>query len=161
MVTGGRMLYRIIFSVLPIMFMPKIGYSFAYCAFLVGLLILGTIVSKDIEWIPQLQGTTLVLLYALVLLGYVKGASPSDYYLALLLIGIGYLFSGLEGLSLDKKRVAILFSILFWGFVASGLSLTAYEKMGFSGVVMSIVLITFVTVQDVRKILKRGEERPI
>ncbi|MDI3523727.1 MULTISPECIES: hypothetical protein [unclassified Kosmotoga] len=155
------MVYRIVFSILPILFMPKIGYSLGYSVFLAGLLFFGTVISKDVEWIPQLQGITLVLLYALLLLGYAKGASPSDYYMVLPLISIGYLFSGFEGLLLSKKTAAILFSALFWSAVAIGLSFIAYKKLGSPGIVMSVVLFFFIAMQDIKKILKKGEDSPI
>ncbi|AKI97130.1 hypothetical protein [Kosmotoga pacifica] len=161
------MLYRLVFSLLPAVLLPRLGFSTIFSIAIASVLIIGTI-SGNKEWIPQLQTLTLLLIYAIAALGYMKGQDIALLQRPLTLIAFGYLFLGTEGLSFSfdllfpsrfSKVLAILSSVMFGGFVAAGISILANAKMGFSGILISVFLMTMVVWQDVRKILQHPSEK--
>ncbi len=121
------------------------------------LLIAGTFLSKEKDWIVGLQGLTLLLIYAFAAFSYIREGGLADRQIPLLFFSMGYFFSGLEGFLLFKK-IAVIFAIIFWAFVALGLSLVSYEKMGFGGIVLSAGLIALIVTQDIRKLLIRMKQ---
>lgn len=153
------MIYRIIFSLLSLLLLPILDYSLTISIFAAILLVGGTVLSKDREWIPQLQGVTLVLFYALVLFGFMRSREIGLLSKEIMFIAAGYFFSGLYGLYFKRYRLAMVFSITFWGLIAAALSFAAYEKLGGNGILISIVLIGFVAAQDIRKLVKQSTDK--
>lgn len=148
------MIYRIIFSILALLLLPILNYNLILAIIASGLLVAGTALSKDREWIPQLQGVTLVLFYALILFGFIRDRDTAVLSREVIIISSGYLFSGLYGFFLKRYLVSMLFSIAFWGMIATALSFAAYEKLGGNGILLSVVLIGLVAAQDIKKLTK-------
>lgn len=148
------MIYRLIFSFIPLIGLTIIGFNFLFSILVSAILIVGTLISRDRDWIPQLQSVTLVLLYAISIFGYLN-RGYNLFELILVLISIGYLACGFFGFFMNNKKRAILFSIIFWGFEASSISILAYQKIGFSGILVSTILFTLIAYRDYRKILLR------
>ncbi|MFO7882971.1 MAG: hypothetical protein R6U52_10590 [Kosmotogaceae bacterium] len=145
-------LIRYIFAILPILLVNTLQLEFHYIVAISVLLVLGTFLSKEREWIVGLQGLTLLLIYAFAAFSYLREGGIADRQISLLFFSIGYFFSGLEGF-LSFKKIAVLFAVIFWGFIALGLSLVSYEKLGYGGIVLAAGLIVLIAVQDIRKLL--------
>ncbi len=150
------MIYRLIFSFIPAIGLTIIGFNLVFSIIVSAILILGTLISRDKAWIPQLQSVTLVLLYAISIFGYLNQGYNS-FELIILLITFGYLASGFFGFSLENTKKAIFFSIIFWGFESASISILAYQKIGISGILVSIILFTLIAYRDYRKIILRKE----
>ncbi|OAA31366.1 hypothetical protein AT15_07670 [Kosmotoga arenicorallina S304] len=160
------MLYRLIFSFIPIIVFPRLGFGIILSLIVVAMLLIGTIIGNN-RWIPQLQSLTIFLIYALPILGYFRGQDISVMSISLMLIAFGYLSLGIEGSAFSlpvksktRKKVALFASVLFAFFVAWGLSILAFDKMGNSGVFLSAFLMGLVAWRDVNRIIKSSfEER--
>ncbi|MFW6119351.1 MAG: hypothetical protein ACOC80_00390 [Petrotogales bacterium] len=145
---------RYIFAIVPLLLANTLQLNLYYMLIISLLLIAGTFLSKEKDWIVGLQGLTLLLIYAFAAFSYIREGRIADRQISLLFFSIGYFFSGLEGF-LSFKKTAIIFAIIFWAFIALGLSLVSYEKMGFGGIVLSAGLIALIMTQDIRKLLMK------
>lgn len=146
------MIYRLIFSFIPIIGLPMIGFDIIISIFISILLIAGTLLSKNRGWIPQLQSVTLVLLYAISIFGYLN-QGYNHFELILILVSMGYLFSGLFGFFLENTKPAIIFSIIFWSFEAASIAILAFQKIGIPGILVSLILFLLIAYRDYRKII--------
>ncbi len=146
------MIYRLIFSFIPIVGLSMIGFNIVISVFVSLLLVAGTLLSKNRGWIPQLQSVTLVLLYAISIFGYLN-QGYNHFELILILVSMGYLFSGLFGLFLESTKLAISFSIIFWSFEAASIAMLAFQKIGIPGILVSLVLFLLIAYRDYRKII--------
>jgi hypothetical protein len=129
-----------------------IGFDIIISIFISILLIAGTLLSKNKGWIPQLQSVTLVLLYAISIFGYLN-QGYNHFELILILVSMGYLFSGLFGFFLENTKFAIIFSIIFWSFEAASIALLAFQKIGIPGILVSLILFLLIAYRDYRKII--------
>lgn len=150
------MIYRLIFSFIPAIGFPIIGFNLIFSISISIIFIIGTLISRDRGWIPQLQSVTLVLLYAISIFGYLNKGYNS-FELILLLISFGYFSCGLFGFFLENNKIAILFSIIFWSFEAISISILAYQKIGIPGILVSAILFTLIAYRDYRKIILKKE----
>ncbi|MDK2952203.1 MAG: hypothetical protein PWQ77_1868 [Kosmotogales bacterium] len=146
------MIYRLIFSFIPLIGLPMIGFDIIISIFISILLVAGTLLSKNRGWIPQLQSVTLVLLYAISIFGYLN-QGYNHFELILILVSMGYLFSGLFGFFLENTKLAIIFSIIFWSFEAASIALLAFQKIGIPGILVSLILFLLIAYRDYRKII--------
>ncbi|MCD6159111.1 MAG: hypothetical protein J7J09_00595 [Kosmotoga sp.] len=154
------MLYRLVFSVVPIILFPRFGFSISMSILVTVALLTGTLIGNK-HWIPQLQTLTIFLIFALSILGYFRGQNISSLEASLRFMAFGYLFLGIEGSAFSlpfgvmaRKIFALIASVLFAIFVAWGLSMLAFEKMGGSGIALSIFLMGLVSWRDVHKIIQ-------
>jgi len=142
----------LIFSFIPLIGLPMIGFDIIISIFISILLVAGTLLSKNRGWIPQLQSVTFVLLYAISIFGYLN-KGYNHFELILILVSMGYLFSGLFGFFLENTKLAITFSIIFWSFEAASIALLAFQKIGIPGILVSLVLFLLIAYRDYRKII--------
>ncbi|MEA2067541.1 MAG: hypothetical protein U9O65_10730 [Thermotogota bacterium] len=151
-------LIRYIFAVIPILLINTLQLNVYYVVLVSAILIVGTFLSKERGWIVGLQGLTLLLIYALAAFSYLRKGGIADRQTSLLLFSLGYFFSGLEGF-FSYKKISVLFAVIFWGFIALGLSFVSYEKMGYGGIVLAVGLITLIMFQDIKKLMVRIDKR--
>jgi len=151
-------LIRYIFAVIPITLINTLQLDPFYVVIISALLVAGTFLSKERQWIVGLQGLTLLLIYAFAAFSYIRVGEIAGRQTSLLLFSSGYFFSGLEG-SFAYKKISILFAVIFWGFIALGLSMVSYEKIGPGGVVLSVGLVALIMFQDIRKLLVKINQR--
>ncbi len=151
-------LIRYIFAVIPVLLINTLQLNAYYVVLVSVVLVLGTFLSKERGWIVGLQGLTLLLIYAFATFSYLREGGIADRQTSLLLFSLGYFFSGLEGF-FSYKKISVFFAIIFWSFIALGLSFVSYGKMGYGGIVLAVGLITLIMFQDIRKLLVRINQR--
>lgn len=148
------MLYRIIFSLVPLVLMPFLNYSFLLSAIAAFLVFTGMILGSKTVRVSKIQNLTLILFYVVLLFGFFQDTTGTMYEGEVLILAAAQALSGFYGLFHHKKPLAVAFSLLYWTLVGVAIGRIANFRLGSGGIVLAAVLMILVAAQDLRRILK-------
>ena len=83
------MLYRIIFSLVPLVLMPFLNYSFLLSAIAAFLVFTGMILGSKTVRVSKIQNLTLILFYVVLLFGFFQDTTGTMYEGEVLILGAG------------------------------------------------------------------------
>jgi len=148
------MLYRVIFSLVPLVMMPFLNYSFLFSAIAASLVFMGMILGSKTVRVSKIQNLTLFLFYIVLLFGYFQDTTGTMYKGEVLILAAAQAVSGFYGFLHHKKLLASAFSLFYWTLVGVAIGRIANVRMGKGGIVLAAVLIALVAAQDLRRISK-------
>ncbi|HOY25282.1 MAG TPA: hypothetical protein PLM80_03905 [Mesotoga sp.] len=148
------MLYRIIFSLIPLFLMPIMGHGLLRGLLVSSVMVAGVLLGRESHRVSRIQNLTFVLFYALLIFGYLQNTSAPLYGDQIFLLAVAQGVSGLYGLFHRRKTLSILFACGCWTLIAVSLAQVAYAKLGTKGILLAGALMVLVALQDVRRILK-------
>ncbi len=136
------MLYRIVFSLIPLFLMPIMG------------MVAGVLLGRESQRVSRIQNLTFVLFYALLIFGYLQNVSTLSYGDQVFLLAMAQGISGFYGLFHRSKNLSIPFACAYWALIAVSLAQVAYARLGTKGILLAGALMVLVALQDMRRILK-------
>ncbi len=148
------MLYRIIFSLVPLVLMPFLNYSFLFSATAAFLVFMGMILGNKTVRVSRIQNLTLFLFYVVLVFGYFQDTTGTMYGGEVLILAAAQAVSGFYGFLHHKKLLAVAFSLLYWTLVGVAIGRIANVRLGSGGIMLAAVLMILVAGQDLRRILK-------
>jgi uncharacterized membrane protein YobD (UPF0266 family) len=148
------MLYRIIFSLIPLFLMPIMGHGLLRGLLVSSVMVTGMLLGRESQRVSRIQNLTFVLFYALLIFGYLQNTSAPSYGDQVFLLAMAQGISGFYGLFHRSKTLSILFACVYWALIAVSLAQIAYARLGTKGIVLAGALMILVALQDMRRILK-------
>ncbi|PNQ06238.1 hypothetical protein KU43_00760 [Mesotoga sp. SC_NapDC2] len=154
------MLYRILFSLVPLFLMPFLNYQFLDSVIAVLVILPGMILGNKTDRVARIQNLTMILFYVVLIFGYFHDTTGTIYRTEVMILVAAQGVSGFYGLLHQKRRLAVVFSLGYWILVGVAMGRIAYFRLGNSGIVLTVVLMLLVAAQDVRRIFKPLAKNP-
>ena len=148
------LVYRAIFSLIPLFLMPLLNYSMADTIIVVAVMLVGVLLGQKSHRVSRIQNLTYVLFFVLLVIGYLQDRAATLYRNKLVLLAFAQGVSGFYGLFHRNKYLSIAFAISYWIMVGTVLAQISLNRLGTKGIFLAVALIFLVAVQDLRRILK-------
>jgi uncharacterized membrane protein YobD (UPF0266 family) len=148
------MLYRIVFSLIPLFLMPIMGHGLLRGFIASAVMVAGVLLGRESQRVSRIQNLTFVLFYALLIFGYLQNVSTLSYGDQGFLLAMAQGISGFYGLFHRSKNLSIPFACAYWALIAVSLAQVAYARLGTKGILLAGALMVLVALQDMRRILK-------